>query len=324
MKTFNILLAALFLLVTGSGFAQRGEHKDFNGPSKTYSKSYPAGAGDRLSIMNEYGDVTVNTWDKNEFKVDVTVKVSAANGDDQKLLNLISINDNKNGPAVNFYTKISNYHTTGREKMLINYTVWMPSKNQLSVMDHYGRINIPDMDATVIIKSFYGSVTTKNINGNLADFLISYSNASIGTIKTGKMIIEYGKADIASADVLTGVLEYSGLNVGRLDNNGSFHASYGAGVDINNLGKDFKKLDITSEYANTAIGARNTGDANFDITIENGAFKQQGNNVTILSTTPPTNSRGWSPTKNYKGRIGKGDDGKMITINSSYGSVKVY
>ena len=45
---------------------------------KTYSKSYDISGGDRISLNNQFGEIKVSTWTKNEVKVDVTIITNAA------------------------------------------------------------------------------------------------------------------------------------------------------------------------------------------------------------------------------------------------------
>jgi hypothetical protein len=134
---------------------QSGEVKE---KSKTYTKSYPADGNDKLQIDNRYGKVTVNTWNKNEFKVDVQIKSYANNDDDaQKLLDQASITDNKDNDLVNFTTVINtgtgnnfwgtmttNGKTTVR-KTVVTYTVYMPIKSAVSITNRYGSIELPTL-----------------------------------------------------------------------------------------------------------------------------------------------------------------------------------
>src|SRR5471030_600218 len=135
IKLFStqMLVLPVLLLISISSFAQRSKD-DFTGPSKNYSKTYAINGNDKLRIENSYGKVTINTWDKNEFKVDVQVKVSTSRGNEQKLLDNITISDSKSGSTVSFKTNIGrqNYNS-GNQKMAINYTVYMPAKNALDI-----------------------------------------------------------------------------------------------------------------------------------------------------------------------------------------------
>jgi hypothetical protein len=64
----------------------------------------------------------------------------------------------------------------------------------------------------------------------------------------------------------------------------------------------------------------NDENADFDVTVRNGNFSYGGHAVN-LSKSLPGNSKGWT-TQNYKGRLGKGNNDKIISINSNYGNVK--
>jgi hypothetical protein len=50
---------------------------DPNTQVKNYSKTYAVDGNDILKINNRYGKITVNTWTRNEVKVDVQIKVAA-------------------------------------------------------------------------------------------------------------------------------------------------------------------------------------------------------------------------------------------------------
>jgi hypothetical protein len=74
---------------------------------KSYSKSYPIDGNDRIKLTNQYGKITVNTWDRHEVKVDVQIKAEADDNDAaQKLLDGVQIRDSKDGDQVSFRTSI--------------------------------------------------------------------------------------------------------------------------------------------------------------------------------------------------------------------------
>ena len=136
---------------------------------KSYSKSYPLDATDKIKLSNQYGRIIVNTWDKHEVKVDVEIKATAESDDEaQKLLDGVQIRDSKGGGLVSFRTsiepfnngswKIWNWGNNKKHKVEINYTVYMPAKTDLNVEDSYGGIQLPDLDGKVRISSSYGSV----------------------------------------------------------------------------------------------------------------------------------------------------------------------
>src|SRR6202000_3406907 len=76
--------------------------------TKPYTKSYAINTADKIAIDNQFGKVVVNTWAKNEVKVDVEIR---ADGDDdaaaQKLLDKVTIKDGKEGDGVSLMVTLS-------------------------------------------------------------------------------------------------------------------------------------------------------------------------------------------------------------------------
>lgn len=64
---------------------------------KVYSKSYSISGSDKISIENQFGEVMIKTWDKNEVKMEVTI-IATSNTEEraQEILDRISIEDSKN------------------------------------------------------------------------------------------------------------------------------------------------------------------------------------------------------------------------------------
>src|SRR5207245_1623043 len=102
---------------------------------KKINRSYTVASKDGLSIENKYGTVEINTWDKNEFKVEITIKSTAeSDANAQKQLDRVSINERRTGERIQFITEISNmgsnWGNKGDKRSLeINYMVFMPKNN---------------------------------------------------------------------------------------------------------------------------------------------------------------------------------------------------
>ena len=114
IKLFKIALP-LVLLIQVNGFAQDDKNDNKNDYKKKYefvkkksvNKSYNVSASDKLNIRNSFGSVKVTTWDRNEIKVDVDIEVSAnTEALAQKMLDRISVHDEKSGKGISFETKM--------------------------------------------------------------------------------------------------------------------------------------------------------------------------------------------------------------------------
>ncbi|MFI5157399.1 MAG: hypothetical protein ACHQF4_00950 [Sphingobacteriales bacterium] len=297
---------------------------------KNYSKTYPADANDVLSIENKYGNVTVNTWNRSEIKVDVQIKVSAGSDDaTQKLLDNVNISDSKNGSLISFRTIIGEVKSSwysvfqggSSRKMEINYTVYMPAKNELVIDNRYGGIYLPDLDGKVTINSAYGSVKAKSLT-NESTLRVKYGNANIDDLNNCTLQLSYGELVIGSVNSITADVSYSPVKIGRLHTSATVNLRYGGGLKIGDLDRNVKNLVINSSYSNIDIGLSGDENADFAIVTRYGDFNYGDHAFTVTSKSPDDNGRGFHPTKSYKGYIGRANSGKNVTINTSYGNVK--
>ncbi len=74
---------------------------------KTYTKSYNVSTSDRISFTNQFGELKINTWDKNEVKATVTITAEASTDEKaQAILDHITIEDGKNSDGVILQNKV--------------------------------------------------------------------------------------------------------------------------------------------------------------------------------------------------------------------------
>jgi hypothetical protein len=300
---------------------------------RNYSKSYPLDANDRIRLSNQYGKITVNTWDRHEVKVDIQIKAEARNDDDaQKLMDGVQISDGKNNDQVSFRTNIerdndsfwSLFNFGGRnkkQKLTINYLVYMPAKTDLNVEVSYGSIELPDLDGRVKVSTSYGSTSIQSLSNASNEIEGSYGSLKIGSMNGGKLDFSYGSVDMEEVNNLKADLSYGSFKLGKLKGAGEFDLSYVGGFRIREAASSLKRLVINSSYSGAAVGVSPSSNFDFDITTSYGGFNYNDNNVFVTSKTPPDGSRHIGTTRNYKGHVGKGNSDARVTINTSYGGV---
>jgi hypothetical protein len=311
---------------------QSGEVKE---KTKTYSKSYSVDANDKLMINNTYGKVTVNTWGKNEVKVDVQMTAYANEEEDaQKLLDNITIQDSKENSVVSFKTSIastsfrnSNTNVIGTwfnsgksytRKMIINYTVYMPAKSQLDVTNKFGNVILPNLSGKVNIALTSGGLISQELNN--PEIRMTYGDAKINTLNNGAINITYGNLNLGTANNIKARVVYGGMNVDKLKSNGDLAAVYGNGINITEVDKNCKVLNVKAMYTKVNLGVKD--DYDFDVTTTLGSFDYDKNAVKVISTTPEENSRHYSATRTFRGQVNKGSSDKAITVKSTYTQVK--
>jgi hypothetical protein len=306
---------------------QSGEVKE---KTKTYTKSYPADGNDKLQIDNRYGKVTVTTWAKNEFKVDVQIK-AYANGDAeaQTLLDQTSITDSKENNLVLFKTEIgennkgnswwgtmTNNGKTTIRKIVVSYTVYMPVKSAVSITNRYGLIELPALEGKVTINNSYGGLIAKSLINS--DITVRYGAANIISLTGSDLNVSYGSLNLDAADKLNAVISYSPAKIGKLSTSGTFNIRY-EGLEIGNLDKNLKSLSVNSTYAPIKVNVNPIMNADFNVMVHYTNFTYDNNSVNVTSKIPGDETN-WSATRTFKGSIGKGNADKVITIKANYGA----
>jgi hypothetical protein len=290
-------------------------------------------ANDKLSIDNKFGKVVINTWNKNEVRVEVQIKSYADNdATAQKMIDAINISDNKSGDQISFRTNFgegSNHSIwdlfntqNDHHKAEVNYTVYMPSRNNLEIDNRYGSTQVPDFDGKVNIDCAYGSFEGGALMHQSNAIHVRYGSAHIQGLSSSDVSVSYGSLDLGSADKLNGELRYSSAHIGKLKNAANIDASYAGDIRIESLDRNFNSFSYSGRYSGLKVGIENATNANFDITVRYGDFNYGDVPIEITEKTPSDDSKGWKPTKNYKGHIGRGSSDKVINISTSYGGVK--
>jgi len=306
--------------------------QDGNALTKSYTKTYPVDGNDQIVLDNRYGSIVVNTWARNEVKVDVQIRVNADNNDAaQKMLDNVNISDSKDGNNVAFKTNINEMKNTwmslfkgngGNHQLQIDYIVYMPSRNALVISNRYGGIILPNLEGKVTINSAYGNLAAKTLS-NESVIQVKYGNADIEAVGNIAIELSYGNLRLGSANNLSANLSYSSIKVGKLHETGSINVRYGDGVQIGDLDRNLRSLSINASYSGVDLGLSGDENADFAVTVHYGDFNYGDHNVTITGKNPGDNDKGVHMTRSFKGYIGKsGNSGRTIAINTSYGNVK--
>lgn len=332
---------------------------------KNITKTFTVDSKDRLSINNQHGDVKIELWEKNEIKVDITITgYGSTEAKAQELIDNVEVTDKRDGDKISFKTFISydnnnlnwgnnwswngrrdNEHSPKTKKGIeVNYTVYMPRTNALSVSNKYGKTIIPQFDAPLKVTSNYGSFTSDRLKGINKDIFVQYGSSNIKQMDDGDLEISYSKLNIDKADNLKlknnygsvtlddinnldGTFQYSSGKIGRINETGKLNISYSDGVQLSEMAKTLKSLHINSNYTAVRLPVNGDCNADFEVTTTYANFRYPTGKVTF-TVNPDENDdddrktgMGWHPTKTYKGKIGKGSNTK-ITIKTNYAGVK--
>jgi len=303
---FNTAFLITGLLSITNAIAQDEKDKKetfkFN-KSKSYSKSYTISSSDKINLDNQFGEMKLVRWEKNEIKVDASVTAKADDeAEAQEILERITIQDRKESGAVYFKTIISNQKPSWEGKkgnhhqgMEINYTVYLPSGNPLKAANQFGKMIIPDYRGEAEISIKFGTLTAGKLS-NAKDISVEFSEATIVAVSGGQLSIKYsnGTVNELSGDVKA-TLDFSKVKL-NLDNN-------------------TKNLTINNSYAEVYLDLDKNFSATYDITSSHGQFTNKSG-FTITKQGEDTNRKGPAFTKRYTGKSGSGT--AKVKVNSSF------
>jgi hypothetical protein len=276
---------------------------------KTYSKSYPISGTDKVSLSNQFGEMKIMTWDKNEIKVDVTI-VCKASSDEiaQKIMDKISIEDGKSGNGVYFKTKMKDENNNWDKKnkgeykeqsMKIDYLVYMPSSNSLEANNQFGPMSLPDFKGPVDLESKFGSLTTGRLM-SVKNIEVEFGSANIAHLNGGKLTIKFSKG-----------------TVGSMSGNVVLRFEFCDKIKIG-LSNDVKDLDLKNSYTTVYLDASNNLSASFDVHTNFGEFKNK-TSFDISEEKSDSDRNGPKFDKDYSGKAGSGTN--KINIRSEFGEV---
>jgi hypothetical protein len=275
--------------------------------SRDISKTYPA-SGNTLKVVSQFGDVKINTWEKNEIKVDIHIEASSnikelADATFEK----IDVKDKHEGSVISFETifdkekekkdfSCNNCSNT----MEINYVVYMPSTNKLTIDNSFGSVSIPDYNGPVSLYNKYGSLEA----GKMA--------------KLEKLEVEFGSAHLkylSNADV---TFKYSSITIDNLSGSNEITMEF-CGYSKINLDNDLSSLKLHDSYSTVHLRTAANFSASYDISTSYGSFIDK-TGAGIKRTDKP-GEYGPDLDKHYEGKSGSG--AAKVTVTSSFGKVMI-
>jgi len=274
---------------------------------KVYSKSYSISGSDKISIENQFGEVMIKTWDKNEVKMEVTI-IATSNTEEraQEILDRISIEDSKNSKGVSFKTNMKNDKKKNdkknykEEKMKVNCQVYMPASNPLTLSNQFGATNVPDMKGLVDITSKFGSLTT-GILSNVKMVTVEFGVATIESISNGSLIIKFSRAIINKLD-------------GSVD--AAFEHSSGVKLGVEN---SIKELRVTSAFSTLYLDTNKDLGATYEINTSFGGLSNK-TGFDIKESVRRDNKKP-NFSHSYSGKSGNGS--AAMKISGSFSQITV-
>jgi hypothetical protein len=270
-KQVVLFLISLFL-VSSSVFAQE--------VTKEYHKEYTAGSKS-LNVSNRYGDVVIESWDKDQVVIDVKVTVEMSNKERaQKFLDQIDVQFSESSDQITAKTVIDdqfNFRGWGdNRKFSIDYHIKMPVATALALANKYGNTEIDELHGLLNLDIKYGNITAgKLTRDNVKPWNklnIAYGKGTIdeagwldlteryvGSMEIGKsqailLDSKYSKLMLGETSSIVGESKYDNLRIETIKN-----LVLDDGYTEVNIGELTKKLSFTGSYGSFTVDRVPTG-----------------------------------------------------------------
>lgn len=352
-RYYFVLTAYCIWLTCSLSFSSLAHEAGSIEKKKSVIKIFDASGKDQLTLDNQFGQVKVNLWDKNEVRVDITITANS-NSDSraQQFLDGVEIVDKKDGNQISIRTEINRNNTNGNnwnwnnnkgEKnfVQIDYNVSMPKNMPLTVKNRFGNTSIPVFRAPLVAVTKYGNFSANELVGSKNDIDVAYGKADIQEMLNGNLDIAYstldldkannivlvnkfGKMKIGEVESLDGRISYSGGRIGTLKGSGKIKLDFSGGFRIDQLLQSADNVDIQANYSSVVI-PMDKNDCHFDVTVSYGGFKYPTDRKVTFSQNDDDHkdrNHGYRSTKQYVGKLGNGS-GTKIKVVSKFGEVSL-
>ena len=307
-------------------------------------KVFDVKSSDLLTVDNQFGQVKINLWNRQEIKVEIVVTANApSDGRASEYLSTVTIDERREKNNISLFTRInrSRFGNNGwnnkkgeKNFIQIDYTVYMPKENALVVKNKFGDTDIPAFHAPLTIDCQYGNFVANVLDNAENSIDIRYGSAKIGKMDGGKLECQYsnlkldfakkiqltnkfGELNIGDVTNLDADIDYSGAKIGTMRGSGKIKLNYSGNFKIDQLSSSAENIDIQANYSSVILPA----DANqFNVTVSYGNFSYPNSNVNF-SMQPGKDDKAYK-MKQYQGKVGAGS-GTMITVISRFGDVKL-
>lgn len=274
---------------------------------KSLTESFPVKKGDAAIIKNEFGKVTIHTWNQDEVKVSVNAEVTCDKEQwASTLFNRISFSHGKKDNTVNFSTVITGNMSNGQwitdtesytNTINIDYEVYLPAYIRLSIDNQFGDITVPDFNSSLAIKGSFGKLYAGKLMQ--PDIDLEFGSADIKELGSGKASFSFTN-DPVVINNLSGTLNLNASNCGK------------SGITVG-IGEELNQLAITAEYSDIQAVVNNKLPYKADFNLSNG--KMVNKTTLAIKEIPQENEEDMLYSLNSS------VTGKEILVKTSYGNI---
>lgn len=185
--------------------------------SKVKNVAYAISNQAYVELNNQYGEIQVETWEKDSFKLEATIIAATDKGreDLEKLLNMVEVISRGTETSVVVSTEWTSGNTIWKrgkmdlknllssdKKLTINYKVYLPSTCRLTIENRFGDIYLPDYLGPLRVTLSHGDLRAREI-ADARSIYVKYGKVLIKQVGSGLLKVDFGSLIIDKANNLS-------------------------------------------------------------------------------------------------------------------------
>ncbi len=234
--------------------------------TRNINREFGTTADGMTALYNQYGKMTIKTWQNNSVRINITIVVNAKDQREaDRTFDRVKVNFLNTPGYVKAETVIaptSEWFPTqcGYE---VNYDVWMPVGNQLDLKNKFGNSWVASIKGKLFAEVKFGDLRTEAIYNDIDLYVnngkawiagannisgqISYGSLDVGTANDVQLDSKYSETKVAKAEKLRITSKYDDFVFGNIDEL-RLQTKY-AKLRIN----DTRSAYITAQYSDVGI-----------------------------------------------------------------------
>jgi hypothetical protein len=253
---------SLLLALSAPAFSQDSKGHVEAKKQRLINKHYDVTAEDKLEIENQFGNVVVSTWDKNEITVDIEIEANASTDEKAKeMMDEIDVRDYNSSHIISFKTKVGEIHNGKDDRnpkngrtFYIDYVIHMPSGNRLEIENSFGKTEVPAFRGLVTLTSKFGSLNTGKLD-NVDAIDVEFGKAYITEIANGKVAFKFNKES----------------RIGKVSGNVKITSEFSQNVQFN-VSDNIEELSVYESYSGVRMVVDKELSAQFSVHTSFGGF----------------------------------------------------
>ena len=198
--------------------------------TKQIKKVFAADKHSSVELVNKYGSIHINTWEKDSVAIEVSIKTMAKTEEEAKelidmarieligKLGFISAKTywGENSGLIKKSAMDIKRYVTGEQKITIDYTVYMPKTNKLSIENTFGDVYMPSLEGDVRLDLSHGDLKAKAFK-TVKSFKLEYGKAYIDSLEEGNFEILFGDLILEKINELYLNSKVSEIEIGSVE-----------------------------------------------------------------------------------------------------------